>query len=120
MGCFQLSRRLAQLDLIGRRIDREQEIAFVDDIAVFEGDLCERAADLSAQFDAVDGRELAQKLEPAVDIPLKRGADRDKRWRRPHGLFAVRCEKTRARDNSSRENGQRGSRTDPSLGARFS
>ena len=55
MGAFQLSRGLAQLDLIGRRIDQEQEIALVDDIAVLEADFGECATDLGAQFNAVDG-----------------------------------------------------------------
>ena len=55
MGAFQLSRGLAQLDLIGRRIYHEQEIAFMDDIAVLETDLGERATQLGAHFDAVDG-----------------------------------------------------------------
>jgi hypothetical protein len=47
-GAFELGGGLAQLDLIGRRIDPKQEIAFVDYITVLEADLRERAADLSA------------------------------------------------------------------------
>ena len=63
-GAFELCRGLAQLDLVGRRIDHEKQIALVDDVAVLEADLRERAADLGAQLDVLHGRELAREFEP--------------------------------------------------------
>ncbi len=54
-GAFELRRGLAQFDLIGRRVDREQQVAFMDDVTVLEADLCQRAADLCSQLDLIDG-----------------------------------------------------------------
>ena len=67
-GAFDLGNGLAQLDLVRGGIDQEQQVALVDDVAVLEADLGQRAADLGAQFDLLDGRELAEDLEPAVDL----------------------------------------------------
>ena len=59
----------------------EKEIALVDDLAVLEMDLGERAADLGAQLDAIDRRELAKEADPRVDIAHERPAHRyPRRW----------------------------------------
>jgi len=57
----------------------------VDDVAVLEADLNERAADLSAQLKMVHGRELAQKSKPSVHVTLQRRADGNLGWRRGNG-----------------------------------
>ena len=85
-GARQLRRGLVQLDLVGRWVDHEQQITFMDDVAVLEADLRKRAADLCAQLDLIDGRELTQKLKPRVDLPPKRRADGDARQRSGRGL----------------------------------
>jgi hypothetical protein len=54
-GAFEPRRSLAQFDLIGRRVDREQQVAFMDDVTVLEADLGQRAADLCSQLDLIDG-----------------------------------------------------------------
>ena len=81
---LELGVRLGELDLIGARIDDEEKIALVDDLPVLEMDLGERAADLSAQLDAVDRGELAEKADPRVDIAQQRLAHR-------HGRKRHRC-----------------------------
>jgi hypothetical protein len=58
---LQLSRRLSEPVLVGTRIDDEEEIAFVVDVAVLEVNFRERAADLGAQLDLVDRGELAEE-----------------------------------------------------------
>jgi hypothetical protein len=77
--------RLSQFDLIWNAIDDEKQIALVDDVAVLEADLSERAADLGAQLKMVHGRELPQEFEPAVHVTLQRRADGNLRWRRGNG-----------------------------------
>src|SRR5262245_50644012 len=54
-GCgLKLRVRLRQPDFVGTWIDGEEEIALVDDVAIFEMYLCKRAADLSSEFDLLD------------------------------------------------------------------
>jgi hypothetical protein len=53
---LKLSHGLAQLDFVRDRIDHEQEIALVDDVAVLEVNFRQRAADLSAQLDVLHRR----------------------------------------------------------------
>ena len=50
----------ASVDLVGARIDDEQQIALLDDLTVGEMDLGQIAADLRADLDIVDRRELAR------------------------------------------------------------
>ena len=45
------------------------------DLAVLEMDLSQRAADLRAQLDPVDGGELAEEAGPGIDLALQRLAD---------------------------------------------
>ena len=56
--------RLRQPDLVGARVDREEQIALVDDVAVLEVDSGQRAADLGAQLDLLDRRELTKEAQP--------------------------------------------------------
>ncbi len=74
---LQLRIGLRQLDFIGARIDHEQKVALVDNLAVGEMDFRQRAADLGAQFDAIDRGELPEEAEPGVDLLPQRPADRD-------------------------------------------
>ena len=46
LGC-----RLRQRDLVRLRIDREEKISFLNDVAVFERYACKGAPHLSAYFD---------------------------------------------------------------------
>jgi hypothetical protein len=85
-GAFELSRGLAELDLLGGLIDQEQQIAIVYDIAVLEADPGQSPTDLGAQVDLLNGRKLAEKFEPTVHLTLNRNADADTRWRRDRGL----------------------------------
>jgi hypothetical protein len=82
---LKLGARLGQPDFIWAWIDDEKKIALVDDLAILEVDLCERATHLSAQLDAVDCGKLSKKSTPRVDIALQRPAYRDGRhgdlWR---------------------------------------
>jgi hypothetical protein len=57
-----LSGALVKLDLIGSGIDREQESALPDYVAILKSDIGKYAADLCPQFDLIHGRELSQKL----------------------------------------------------------
>src|SRR5258708_33589162 len=85
-GCgVEVRVRLGQFDLIWNAIDDEKQITLVDDVAVLEADLSERAADLGAQLKMVHGRELPQEFEPAVHVTLQRRADGNLRWRRGNG-----------------------------------
>ena len=76
-GVFTLSSRFRELDLVRNGINNEKQITLLNDLAVLETDLCERAANLSAQLHTFYCRELAQELEPYVDIRLERLADGD-------------------------------------------
>src|SRR5439155_107467 len=71
--------RLGKLDLVRTRIDHEQQVAIVDDLAVLEVDFGQRTADLGAQLDAVDGGELAEETEPAIHRALQGQAHRHRR-----------------------------------------
>src|SRR5579862_1138430 len=52
-------------------------------------DLCQRSADLRAQFDPVDRRELSEEANPGIDLALQGCADRDLRGGRRHGRRLV-------------------------------
>ena len=83
MGAFDLGDGLLVSLIWGRgRIDQEQQVALVEDVAVLEADLGQRAADLGTQLDLLDGGELTGDLDPAVDLALKRYADGDAGRRR--------------------------------------
>ena len=57
---FQERVGLGQLDLVGARVDG----AFVHDVAIFEVDSGQRAADLCAQLDLLDRGKLTKEAEP--------------------------------------------------------
>src|SRR5258708_38961204 len=80
--CFctlQLSRAVAQLDLVRLRVDYKQQVALLDDIAVLETDLSQRPTDLGAQLHPFHARKLTQELQPRGDITLERRTDGDRR-----------------------------------------
>ena len=56
-----LGDRLLKGDAIGARVDGEQQVAFVNDLAVLKADRRENAADLGAQRDGIDGGELPEE-----------------------------------------------------------
>jgi hypothetical protein len=62
---------LRELDFVWARIDDEQQIALVDNLAVLEVDLRQNTSDLSAQFYFVDRGKLPEKSKPRVDRALQ-------------------------------------------------
>ena len=52
--CLQLSIGLRQLDFVGPRVDREEQVALMDDLPILEVYSGERAADLGAQLHLFD------------------------------------------------------------------
>ena len=68
-----------EVDLIGPRIDDEEQIALLDQLAVREMDLRQIAADPGANLDVVDRLELAGELVPFGDGLLQGMADGDRR-----------------------------------------
>src|SRR4029079_18488123 len=73
---FKLRVRLRKSNLIRTRVDHEQQVAFVDDLAVLEVYLSQRASDLRAEFDVIHRRELAKADDLRVDGAPARFADR--------------------------------------------
>ena len=71
---FELGRRLGEPNLVGNRVDGEEEITLVDDIAVLEADFRQRAADLGAQFDLINRGKLAEEAQPRVEVADQRSA----------------------------------------------
>ena len=77
----QLGLGLLQRDLVRARVDDEEQVALVDDLAVGEMDLGQIAADLGAELDRIDRRELAGELRPGREAALQRWAHRHRRGR---------------------------------------
>ena len=83
-GCrrLDLCARLTQPDLVGNRIDQEQQLALAHDVAVSEVDLGQHPAHLSAQFHLIERRKLTHEADLGCQIALQRCADPDlRRWR---------------------------------------
>jgi len=76
--------RLFQPDLVRPGINREEQVALVDDLPVLEMDFGERAADLGPELDPVDRRELAEEAGPGIDLALQGLADCHQRSRGRH------------------------------------
>ena len=58
---LKLGSGLGQPDLVGTRVDGEEEIALMDNVPILEVYSRERAAHLSAELDLVDGRKLTKE-----------------------------------------------------------
>ena len=71
----------------GRPEAGEEEVVLVDDVAVLEVYSGQRAADLGAQLDLLDGGELTEEAQPRADLAHQRLADHDlgKRGRSDRG-----------------------------------
>jgi hypothetical protein len=78
--------RLRTIDLgsVGGRIDREQEIAAVDQRALDEVHRLDGAGDSCADFDTLDRLQAPGELVPRRDVGFDDGRDghRDRRWLR--------------------------------------
>ena len=73
-------------------VDREQEVALLDDLAVGEMDAVEIAGHARAHLDRVDGDEAADILVIVDDVAFDRRRDRDGRRRRGRARSAgLRC-----------------------------
>src|SRR6516164_6435583 len=69
---LELRVRLSEPDLVGPRIDGEEQIAFADDIAVLEMYFHERAAHLCSQFDLLLGGKLAEEAQSRINLVHQR------------------------------------------------
>jgi hypothetical protein len=74
--------RLRKTDFVRYRVDREQQVALTHDVAILEMNAGQRAAHLSAQFDLIHRRELAEKTEPCIEFAHQRPAHRHLMQRR--------------------------------------
>src|SRR5260370_18821660 len=119
---IQLGIGLCQPDFVGARVDGEEEIALVDDVAVLEVYSGKRAADLGAQLNLVHGRELAQELDPGADVALERCADGNARQRSSRGRTGGRGQEARPGNDAAGDQaeGQQGNAPSPDAGLRGS
>ncbi len=88
LGARALEVGLGLLDreLVGTRIDHEQQVALLDDLAVLEMDGIDEAGNARAHFDRRHRREAAGVFVPFGDRLLKRPRDGHGRRRRSRGL----------------------------------
>jgi hypothetical protein len=77
--CLQLGIGLCQPDFVGARVDGEEEIALVDDVAVLEVYSGKRAADLGAQLNVLDRGKLTKEAQARINLALERLAHHDLR-----------------------------------------
>ncbi len=83
LGGGDLRPGVSQGDVVGPRVDDEEQVALLHELAVGEVDLGEVAADLRPDLDAVRRRELAGEAGPGREpLPERRG---DHDHRRRHG-----------------------------------
>jgi hypothetical protein len=61
---------LRQGDLVRFRIESEEKISFMNDVAVFEKYTCGRASDLGAYFDLRDGRKLTEEAQTRIKVSI--------------------------------------------------
>ena len=79
LGLVELGARLLDRALEGARVDLEQQVAFLDLLAVLEPDLGQIAADARPHVDGLDRVEAARVLVPLDDAAGDRLGDRDLR-----------------------------------------
>jgi hypothetical protein len=77
---------LGQPDLVGTRVNSEEEIALMDDIPVLEVYSREGAARLSAKLNGVDRRKLAKEAQARIEVAYQRLANHYlRKWVRAGG-----------------------------------
>ena len=81
---LELRLRLLQLRLVGVLLEREQQVALLDPLAVLEMDLLEVALDPRHQLHRGDGPRGAGELDMVGDRAHLRRRHRHRRWRRRH------------------------------------
>ena len=91
LGALHVGLGLLDRELVGTRIDDEQEVALLDDLAVLEMDGIDETRDPRAHLDDRHRREAAGILVPLGDRLLQRARHRDRRRgrRRAGGGLAV-------------------------------
>src|ERR1700722_18489155 len=119
MRRLELRSRFAELDLIRSRIDLEEKIALLDNVAILEADLRQGASDLRAQLNILHGRKLTQELNPRGETTLHRDGHRDGRRRGRHNLSGGRGKETGPLDNTSADQTEHGHGSCPSCHNRF-
>src|SRR5215471_12105901 len=70
--CLQLCIGLRQLDFVGPCVDREEQVALMDDVPILEVYTGERAADLGSLLYLFDRRELAKEAETRIELANER------------------------------------------------
>jgi hypothetical protein len=107
---FKLRVRLREPDLVRTRINREEEAALLNDVAVSEMYLREGATHLRAQLDLLDRGELAKEPKPGINLAQQRLAHHHfgKSRRRGGGGYialTIRIGPPCSRHNGERHNG---------------
>jgi len=74
-----LRRRAVDVGLVGRRVDRDQQVAGLDQRAFAEMHAFDRAGDARTDVHALDGFEATRELVPRRHVALDDGRDRDGR-----------------------------------------
>jgi hypothetical protein len=72
---------LCQPEFVRARVDGEEEITLMNDVSILEIDPGQRAADLSAELDAVDRGKLTKEAQPGTNLAHERLADHNLRER---------------------------------------
>ncbi len=98
VGAGLLALGLLQGRLVGARVDLEQHLAAVDDLAIGEPDLLHVAGDAWADVDGVGGLEAADVVVPVADLALQRRGDHDIGRRRRRSLLGASCAQPDQRD----------------------
>jgi hypothetical protein len=65
---LELGGGLGQPDLVGARVNGEEEIALMDDVPILEVYSGKRAADLSAELNVVDCGELTKEAQARIKL----------------------------------------------------
>src|SRR5262249_34654771 len=69
--CLQLGIGLRQPDVVGARVDGEEEIALMDDVPILEVYSGKRAADLGAQLNLLDRGKLTKEAQSGINLALE-------------------------------------------------
>ena len=96
----QIGARLIERVLERPLVDREQQVALLDQLPVLEMHLVEISRDARPHLDRIDGGEAADIFVVVDDRALHRLGDRDRRRRRTASLLlllAATCDQSRKR-----------------------
>ena len=87
---LELGSGLGQPDLVGTRVNGEEEIALMDDVPILEVYSGKRAADLSPKLNLVDRRKLAKEAQARIKLAYQRLAHHHlRKWSRAGGAGSI-------------------------------